>query len=202
MSCISQKWLGLVSYQQGLDAQHHIYTNLSKGEPETILGLEHHPVITFGKRGGQLKNETTSVPIVHTKRGGLATAHEPGQLIIYPIIDIQARNITIRDWVYGLEEIILLWLLEYKLHGIRDSRAGVWLQSHKIASIGIQICQGISTHGMAINICNDLETFSFIETCGDPQIKLTNLRNQGIDSTPSESFYRLSTKLKEWIDSI
>ena len=202
MKPIDIQWLGMIPYQQGLDAQSQIQTHIHQQKPETILGFEHPPVITFGKRGGTVLTKNTDIPIVHTNRGGLATAHEPGQLVIYPIIDLHRRKIKIRDWVYGIEEILITWLLDFQLVGVRDAKAGIWLDSKKLVSIGFQIQQGISTHGLAINISNDLHIFSFIEACGSPQTQPTSLKSHGIFSSPEESFLTLAIKLKEWIDSI
>jgi len=132
MKAIDIHWLGMIPYQQGLDTQLHIQTHIHQEKPETILGFEHPPVITFGKRGGTILANHTDIPIVHTNRGGLATAHEPGQLVIYPIIDLQRRKIKVRDWVYGIEEIIITWLLDFQLLGVRDAKAGIWLDSKKL----------------------------------------------------------------------
>ena len=202
MNPIAIQWFGRIPYQQGLELQKQIRTHIHRSTTETILGFEHPAVITFGKRGGTLTIDHTDIPIIHTNRGGLATAHEPGQLVLYPIIDIQQRNIKIRDWVHGVEEIILRWLLDFDLIGTRDSKAGIWLKSEKLVSIGFHIEKGISTHGIAINICNDLDIFSKIEACGSSHSKPTSLRKHGIFSTPAESFSNLAIKLKEWLDSI
>ena len=202
MNPIAIQWLGHIPYQQGLDIQEEIRAHVHHEKPETILGFEHPSVITFGKRGGTLIIDQPHIPVVHTNRGGLATAHEPGQLVLYPIIDLQQRNIKIRDWVHGVEEVILHWLQDFHLTGTRDPRAGIWLGEEKIASIGFHISNGISTHGIAINICNDLHIFEKIEACGSSHTKPTSLKKQGIVSTPAESFSALSIKLKEWLDSI
>ena len=92
MKPISIQWLGCIPYQKGLEIQEDIRAHMHTDKPETILGFEHPPVITFGKRGGTLTVDHTHIPIIQTNRGGLATAHEPGQLVLYPVIDIHQRS--------------------------------------------------------------------------------------------------------------
>jgi lipoyl(octanoyl) transferase len=128
---IETLWLSTVNYSEALLVQKKYAQRVSNGGPEAILGLEHPNVITLGKRGGNVRANDSTIPIIQTQRGGLATAHEPGQLVLYPIINIEQRKIGIRTWVEGIENIVLNFLAEHKLIGSRSVHAGVWIEAKK-----------------------------------------------------------------------
>ena len=198
---IDTQWLALLDYEEAASLQQMYVQKITKGETEVILGLEHPAVITLGKRGGIVRNQHNNIPIVQTQRGGLATAHEPGQLVVYPIINIQKRNIPLRRWVEGLEDIILSFLGEHTLHGRRAIHPGIWIDHQKIASIGLQIINGISTHGLAINIQNSLDIFSTIEVCGQKQLSMVSMREKGCDISPQYAFFSIAEKIKDWLEN-
>ena len=131
-STIETSWLGLLEYREALTLQqNNVAKVLSTKGTEVIMGLEHPNVITLGKRGGLVYHET--IPVVRTNRGGLATGHEPGQLVIYPIINIQKRQIHVREWVSILEDTCILFLESLGLHPHRGEHSGLWIEQKKIA---------------------------------------------------------------------
>lgn len=195
------KWFSLIPYQDALLLQQQYIESIEGGGDEIIMGLEHPTVITLGKRGGSIQGLFSQIPVIHTQRGGLATAHEPGQLVIYPIINIQKRKIALRTWVQGLEDVVLSFLREHDLLGTRSMHAGVWIGEKKIASIGLQIVNGISSHGLAINIQNSLEIFSLIEVCGLKEQSMTSMKENGIYISTKEAFFHISQKLQDWIEN-
>ena len=150
MGSINSSWLGLQEYEQALILQKkYVQKILNKEGSEVIIGLEHPKVITLGKRGGLAFPK--DIPVIQTNRGGLATGHEPGQLVIYPIINIQKRNLRVREWVEILENACIHFLRQYGLTPSRGTHSGLWIEKKKIASIGLQITQGVSMHGISMN---------------------------------------------------
>jgi lipoate-protein ligase B len=173
-------WLGRQPYQKTLNLQEEQRKKLiANPGNEKIFVLEHDHVITKGKRAVILEDEKIGkkgIPIVETNRGGLATYHGPGQLIVYPIINIRRRKIRIREWVYLLEEAAITILRELNIETARRCEfPGVWVGNSKICSIGLQIRHGISTHGMALNVDPDLNYFSLFEPCGIPNGRLCSI---------------------------
>ncbi len=154
---------------------------LSSGFP-VVLGFEYYPVITLGKRA-ELSAElpfpqeellAKGLTFVETDRGGQATLHAPGQLVIYPLVPIRNLGISVRDFVGILENSTILWLEKYGIRSWRGEEAGVFTKNGKIAFIGIRVANGITKHGISINIANDLSLFQGIRSCG--------LQNRPVDS--------------------
>lgn len=142
--------------------------------------VEHKPVFTLGKRGG-VENiiKSNDIDIVQTERGGNITYHGPGQLIIYPVINIKQLKIGIKEYVFRLEQIIIQLCIKYNLKAERKSiNHGIWIDNKKLASVGVKVEQGVTLHGIALNVNNDLTPFSWINPCGLKGIKATSLKEQ------------------------
>jgi lipoate-protein ligase B len=174
---------GIKDYQSVLQMQENAFQNLLAGTGEdTIFIVEHPPVITLGARESAnklLKDSDTikqsGIEIFQIRRGGGATAHNPGQLVIYPIINLKKHNLGVSDFVHKLEDIGIELLKELGVNcQTKKGFPGLWVQDRKIASIGVQIKKWITFHGMAININNDLSIFDFIVPCGLDNVKMTN----------------------------
>jgi lipoyl(octanoyl) transferase len=139
-------------------------------------------VFTTGKRGVDNSKAELGAPLIQTERGGETTYHGLGQLMMYPIIDLKAYDLNVRDYVFLLEESVIKLL---KTHGLDTQRdcglPGVWLDNQKIAALGIRISHGITSHGMALNISTDLAWFDKINPCGTSR-KATSMQQQGIQS--------------------
>lgn len=130
--------------------------------------LEHESVFTLGKRGG-VENLILDrgIPVEQTDRGGNITYHGPGQIIIYPVINIKEIGIGIKEYIKRLEDVVINTLLLIGLESERnDLNHGVWVKNKKIASVGVRVSHGVTLHGIAININTDLEPFSRINPCG------------------------------------
>ncbi len=168
--------LGRIDYQKGLDLQYALIEKCSREEiPDTLLLLEHPHVVTLGKRGENsdllfseeiLKSRGISTAWVD--RGGQATYHGPGQLVGYPIINLRHHQRKIKRFVHNIETF-LIELLGRHYHiqcHTEDEYVGVWVENSKIAAIGISIHKGVSMHGFALNVCTDLNYFSYIIPCG------------------------------------
>ena len=166
--------LGLVPYQEAWELQRSISTEVAEGSrPDTVLLLEHPPVITLGRR---TEPEELHIPpgadvaIVETDRGGKSTYHGPGQLVCYPIFDLKRHGQDVKRYCRDLEEALIRTLAAFDLDATRiEGLTGIWLESppRKIASIGIHISKWISTHGYALNVDLDPEPFTeWITACG------------------------------------
>ncbi len=151
------------------------------GLPQILMLLEHEPILTMGRRSApsDIRVSASSlaekgIAVYHVERGGLVTYHGPGQLVAYPIFDIQGMGFGVVDMVTRLEEVILKTLADFDIAGERkpDYR-GVWIGEEKIASIGIAVSHGISFHGLALNYDPDLSHFDLITPCGISGVQMT-----------------------------
>jgi lipoate-protein ligase B len=175
MNTVIARWLGRISYQQAYDLQLTLVKSRQEGMiPDTILLLEHPPVFTVGKSGQQenilvspsrLKEE--GISLFFTDRGGDVTYHGPGQLVVYPIIDLRDRNRDLHQYVFDLEEVLIRTLKDYNIIGRRDeNHPGVWVEKEEIAAIGLSVKSWIAMHGLSLNINPNMEHFAMINPCG------------------------------------
>ena len=166
--------LGLVPYQQAWDLQRSLAGAVSQGAiPETIVLLEHPPVITLGRRTGEGELHVPAgadVEVVETDRGGKATYHAPGQLVCYPVLDLRRHGEDVKKYCRDLEEAIIRTLAPLGIEATRiEGLTGIWLERppRKIASIGIHISKWVTTHGYALNVDLDPAPFTeWITACG------------------------------------
>ena len=123
--------------------------------------------------------------VVPTDRGGNITYHGPGQLVVYPIIDLNRRRFKVVEFVSGLEQAMIRTAAHWKIDAGTDSaNRGVWLNGNKLGSIGITVRRGISFHGLALNVNTDLEPFSWINPCGLNQVEMTSFKKHLGRSVP------------------
>jgi lipoic acid synthetase len=178
---------GLTDYRDVLHQQLHLYKERQQGKiPNTVLITEHPPVITLGAR--QSANKLCSndeslkkqgIDIVNVRRGGGTTAHNPGQLVFYPILNLRELVLDISEYIRKLEAVGIELI---KQLGVTAERRkgfpGLWVNNRKIASIGVRVSKSVTYHGMAINIQNDLSIFDYIFPCGLENIKTTSVLNE------------------------
>jgi lipoate-protein ligase B len=178
---------GLKDYQSILTLQENTLQDLLSGTgKDTIFIVEHQPVITLGARDSAnklAKNpdiiKQNGVEIFQTRRGGGTTAHNPGQLVIYPIIELKKHSLGVSDFVHLLEKTGIEFLAELGLNcHTKKGYPGLWIQQRKIASIGVQVKKWITCHGIAININNDLSIFDLIVPCGLENVKMTSVEKE------------------------
>jgi len=166
--------LGVVPYREALELQRALARAVSRGTiPDTVLFLEHPPVITLGRRAepGELHiPEGAVVEIVETDRGGKSTYHAPGQLVCYPILDLSRHGEDVKKYCRDLEEALIRTMQPLGVNATRiDGLTGIWLERppRKIASIGVHISKWITTHGYALNVDLDPAPFTeWITACG------------------------------------
>lgn len=178
---------GLKDYQSTLNLQENALQDLLNGSgKDTIFIVEHPPVITLGARSSANKLtkdveliKQAGIEIFQIRRGGGTTAHNPGQLVVYPIINLKKRSLGVSDFVHLLEKIGIEFLSELGLNcGTKKGFPGLWIEDRKIASIGVQVKKWITIHGIAININNDLSIFDLIVPCGLENVKMTSAEKE------------------------
>jgi len=182
---------GLVPYREGLELQRSLAAALSQGAiPETIVLLEHPPVITTGRRTEEAKElhipEGAEVDVVETDRGGKSTYHAPGQLVCYPILDLNRHGKDVRKYVRDLEQAIVQTVAAFELEATTiEGLTGVWMPPagprgpRKIASIGVRVSRWVTTHGYALNVDLDPAPFTeWITACGLDDAEFTTMARE------------------------
>lgn len=177
--------LGKMRYEKALEIQFLMLERRQKNEiPDTLLLVEHEPVITLGKNA---KSENIlfskedlnkqGIELVEINRGGDVTYHGPGQIVGYPIINIKEQRLGIKDFVENLEQIFIDMLKEqYGIDALRDDiNNGVWVNGEKITAVGLAVKRWVTMHGFAFNVSTDLDFFKLIVPCGIASRGVTNL---------------------------
>jgi lipoyl(octanoyl) transferase len=178
--------LGLVPYQEAWNLQRSLAGAVSQGAiPDTVIFLEHPPVVTLGRRTdeGELHvPQGADVEIVETNRGGKSTFHGPGQIVCYPIFDLRRHGKDVKKYVRDLEEALIRTVAPLGVEASRiEGLTGVWLQSppRKIASIGVHISRWVTTHGYALNVDLDPAPFTeWITACGLEDAAFTTIARE------------------------
>ena len=175
------RWLGRVDYEPTWRAmQRHVETR-DAGTPDEFWFLEHPPVFTMGMNARpEHLLAPGDIPVVHIDRGGQVTYHGPGQLVVYPLLDLARAKLGVRALVEGIERAIIATVAEWDIvaAGRRDA-PGVYVDGRKLASIGLRIRRASSYHGLALNVAMDLEPFRRINPCGYAGLEMTQLSELG-----------------------
>ena len=200
-------YLGLFDYQKAWDLQHQLWSKRVNDElPDMLLILEHPHVITLGRRGNRSHLiaspevlETMKIPVFHVERGGDVTYHGPGQMVVYPILDLKEYGYRLVRYIGQLEEVILRVLKDFGIEGKRDPlNRGVWVNGEKIASVGVAIKRWISFHGFSLNYETDLKYFELINPCGLEGKKMTTMaKTLGTEISRERLWERISFHSKE-----
>ena len=176
---------GLVDYDEALARQQALQRRRIAGEiTDSLILVEHPQVVTLGLRGGENDLRCSEeqigqngIDLHHINRGGFATAHEPGQLVAYPIVLLKKRDLR---WYSQLFlQSLADTLADYGLKAeFREGEPGLWVNGSKIASFGIAVKKWVSSHGIALNVNNDLKTFDMIVPCGKPTESVTSMAQE------------------------
>jgi lipoyl(octanoyl) transferase len=190
---------GTVPYREAWEMQLRLAERRGAGEiPDALMLLEHPPVYSRGRRTkaeelpmGDAWYEAQGIEVLDTDRGGLVTYHGPGQLVAYPIVDLGPLGDDVHEYVRGLERVMIGSLAE---HGVPAQTikglTGVWTEgpppapgladaARKIGSIGVHVSRGITTHGLAVNVENDLQPFEWVVPCGIQGVGMTSIAREG-----------------------
>jgi lipoate-protein ligase B len=178
--------LGRVPYREAWDLQRSLAGAVSQGAiPDTVVFLEHPPVVTLGRRTDEQElhvPDDAGVEVVETNRGGKSTYHGPGQLVCYPILDLRRHSKDVKQYVRNLEEALIRTLAPLDIAATRiEGLTGVWLQRppRKIASIGVHISRWVTTHGYALNVDLDPAPFTeWITACGLEDAAFTTIARE------------------------
>lgn len=193
---------GVVEYGEALAFMRECHASVVAGGAQpALIVTEHRPVVTMGNR--KLNSDLRFVPgsgavpfgapsYFEIDRGGSATAHEPGQMVVYPIFPLRSFASGVRGLVSLLEEAVILTCKQYGVAAGRDPiNAGVWCEQRKIAAVGLRVKERVSLHGLAFNVTNSLETFRYIVPCGLQGRGVTSLQRElsgGSSSVLAQAF--------------
>src|SRR4051812_26127962 len=178
--------LGRVEYREAAALQERLRERVQAGElPDLMLLLEHPPVYTIGRRSdagdlplGEAFYRERGIDVVRTPRGGQLTYHGPGQLVGYPIMHVAG----VPEHILTLEGSIVTALADAGVQAgtrLGHKHVGVWMGERKIASVGVHISHGVSSHGFAVNVDNDLDPFNWVVACGLPEVQMTSMAAEG-----------------------
>ena len=198
---------GRVEYTPTFERMQALTVARDVNSPDEFWLLEHPPVFTLGQAGLESHLlHATSVPLVHTDRGGQITYHGPGQVVIYMLLDLKRRGMMIKEWVRRIEEAIILTLGDYGLQTERHEGApGIYIsndgtQTHagaKIAALGLKVKNGCTYHGLSLNVVMDLSPFLQINPCGYAGLETVDMRTMGVDAPQDEVARVLANYLTE-----
>lgn len=179
---INIRSLGRQDYEPLWRAMQRFTDERNAQTPDEIWFTEHPPVFTLGLNANREHLLAPGdIPVVQIDRGGQVTYHGPGQLMIYPLIDLKRSGVGVRDLVTALEQSVVDLAADFEVQAAsRADAPGVYVAGKKLASVGLRIRRRASYHGMALNIDIDLAPFSRINTCGFPDLEVTDLRGIGI----------------------
>jgi lipoyl(octanoyl) transferase len=173
--------LGTVEYREAAALQDRLREQVIAGElPDLMLLLEHPPVYTVGRRSedDDLPNGSFGIDVVRTPRGGKLTYHGPGQLVGYPIMHVA----SVPEYILTMERAIVTALGRAGIEAetkLGHKHVGVWVGERKIASVGVHLSHGVSSHGFAVNVDNDLDPFTWVVACGLPDVQMTSMAAEG-----------------------
>jgi len=179
--------LGQVSYQRAWRLQHRLVKARQEGRVDDVLVLvEHDPVITLGRAADRghvvasaMQLQEAGIRVHRVERGGDVTYHGPGQLVGYPILSLQARNLGVSAYMHALEEVMIRTLRGFGLEAqTKTGMIGVWIDQRKIGVLGARVEKGITYHGFALHVAPDLNHFAFIVPCGLTGTKVTSMKQE------------------------
>jgi len=192
---------GLSNYGDVLAAMQEFTARRTATTPDEIWLLQHEPVFTLGlNAAAEHVLAPGDIPVVQVDRGGQVTYHGPGQLLVYLLLDLRRARLNVKSLVQGMENAIIATLDRYGIVAATQAGApGVYVADAKVASLGLRIKRGCSYHGLALNVCPDLEPFARINPCGYPGLMACSIRELGGPTNPDQVAADLYPRL---IDSL
>lgn len=174
MTKLDVKHLGRMTYEDAMPLMEELFLKKQQNEiPDTLLVLEHDPVIT---RGRKIKDQVLpmqnqiakqGVQVINADRGGELTYHGPGQIVVYFILELQNHFSGIRDMVTALEDSLIDFLKNHNVIAeTKPDHPGIWVNEKKVASLGLRVSRGFTKHGIALNVKNDLQIYQLFQPCG------------------------------------
>lgn len=198
MQLITRK-LGLADYQKILAMMQSFTSRRTQETPDELWLTEHEKIYTLGlnHRGVRIP-DGHDIPIVQSDRGGKITYHGPGQVIIYLLIDLNRRNLKVRQLVNIIENSMIDLLAKYSVHAsAKNDAPGVYVEGKKIGSVGLRLKNNCCYHGLSLNVDMDLSPFECIDPCGYKGLEMTQTKDLNIAHTPQEMGEKLVTILQK-----
>lgn len=195
------KNLGICPYQEIWHQMQTFTKQRTATTYDEIWQLQHHPVYTLGQAGlSKHIIDPQNIPIIKCDRGGQVTYHGPGQLIIYLLCNLQRKKLSIKQVIATLQKSVIDLLANYMIIAHTDhANPGVYVEQAKICSIGLKVHKGCLYHGLSLNVAMDLEPFTRINPCGQPNLMVTQLNNFGINDDIKVIGDSLVAVLKEYL---
>lgn len=198
-STLHIRHLGRQDYESVWHAMQHYTDNRDENSQDEIWVVEHTPVFTQGQAG---KSEHIlnpgDIPVIQVDRGGQVTYHGPGQLVIYPLLDIKRLKVGVRQLVTNIEQSIVNMLKRYDVEAYAKADApGVYVEERKVASLGLRIRKGCSFHGLALNVDMDMSPFQRINPCGYAGMEMIQCKQLGGPQTVEEAGKQLVETLSQ-----
>jgi lipoyl(octanoyl) transferase len=187
-----ERW-GRMPYLEAWERQLALADAIARGDhADTLVSVEHPPTVTLGRHAPEADvladaeaRHQAGIAVVRSDRGGRATYHGPGQVVLYPIVAIERRGLGIKQWVVALQNALAEVVASYGLApDCRAGSPGVWVGGAKVASIGIRVVRGVSYHGVSLNVGLDVSGFDYIVPCGAAGERITSLA-RACDPPPS-----------------
>ncbi len=191
---LRREWLGRIAYRDAWDRQHALVIERASGAaPDTLLLLEHDPVLTLGRnadpahvRASRAELDTRGIEVLHVERGGEVTYHGPGQLVAYPIVKLADAGLLLRPFVRALEQAMADTARSYGIAAERrEGFPGCWIDPQgldgpprKLGALGLRVERGVTYHGIALNVTTDLADFELIDACGLSDISVTSIGHE------------------------
>lgn len=199
---IKIRYPGLSDYDATFNAMSQFTRNRDENTIDEIWCLQHKPVFTLGMAGKEEHIlDAGNIPIIKTDRGGQVTYHGPGQLVVYLLLDLQRKGITVKRYVSLIEQSLIDMCASLGIDAERKTGTpGVYVADRKIAALGIRVKRGCSYHGLALNVDMDLTPFRQINPCGYPGLQLTQLKDEGCTLDVSSTFTSLLPYLMKQLD--
>jgi lipoyl(octanoyl) transferase len=193
------RWLGRQSYEPIWRAMQQFTAERGADTPDELWLLEHEPVYTLGMNADPAHVLAAGdIPVVRIDRGGQVTYHGPGQLVVYPLIDLRRARLGVRDLVTALERAVIALAARHRIEArCRERSPGVYVEGAKLASVGLRVRRGGSYHGLALNVSMDLEPFGRINPCGYPGLQMTQLASLGGPADVQQTGVELAPLLLE-----
>jgi lipoyl(octanoyl) transferase len=190
--------LGLMPYEPTWRAMQRFTEERTAGSADEIWFLEHPPVFTLGLNASRAHLLAPGdIPVVQIDRGGQVTYHGPGQLVVYPLIDLKRAGLGIRDFVTALERAVIALAAQFGIRAeCRRAAPGVYVAGEKLASVGVRVRRNGSYHGLALNVALDLEPFGRINPCGYQGLRMTQLSQLGGPASVGEAAAALEPHLR------
>jgi lipoyl(octanoyl) transferase len=195
--------LGTTEYAASWEAMRRFTAERGAGTTDELWVLEHPPVYTSGIAGrSEHFPKSSNIPLVRSDRGGQITYHGPGQAIVYTLVDLERRHLTVRAMVALIEQAVIETLAQSGVNAERKPGApGVYVEGAKIAALGLRVRRGGCYHGVALNVDMDLAPFSDIDPCGYPGLEVTQTSAHGVDANAQELGEALARRVAQLLEA-